>query len=186
MVEDQRYSGIDFTKNPLDKDTYDHCSFIDCDFRSSDLTNINFRECRFELSNLSLARIESTSFKDTGFSHSKMLGLDFSGINSFLLSLSFAHCQLDLSSFRKLQRRGTVFNRGRLEEVEFTETNLNAASFVECDLNRAIFAHTNLERPDFSTAFNYSLAPENNRLKKAIFSRMDLSGLLQKYQIEIR
>jgi uncharacterized protein YjbI with pentapeptide repeats len=133
-----------------------------------------------------MAHIENTAFKEVQFVHCKMLGLDFQGVNSFLLALSFTHCQLEISSFRNRQLRGTVFNNCRLEEVDFSEADLSAASFVDCDLNRAIFAQTNLERTDFSTAFNYSLDPEMNRMKKAVFSRTDLAGLLQKYQLEIR
>ena len=186
MIENQKFTGIDYRASPLVKDTYDGCSFIDCTFAGTDLTNNNFRACRFELCNLSMARFDNSSFKDVRFVQNKMLGLDFSCINPFLLALSFAHCQLDLTSFAKLRLRGTIFDTCRLEEVDFTEADLSAVTFSECDLNRAIFARTNLERADFSTALNYSLDPENNRLRKAVFSRMNLSGLLQKHQIEIR
>ena len=54
-----------------------------------------------------------------------------------------------------------------------------------CNLNRAIFSKTNLEKTDFRTAFNYSIDPEANKIKKARFSKMGLEGLLDKYQIEI-
>ena len=42
-----------------------------------------------------------------------------------------------------------------------------------------------LEKADFRTAFNYSIDPENNRMKKAKFSPPEVVGLLNKYDIEI-
>jgi len=42
-----------------------------------------------------------------------------------------------------------------------------------------------LEKVNFLTSYNYSIDPENNRLKKAKFSMNGLAGLLGKYDIEI-
>jgi hypothetical protein len=43
----------------------------------------------------------------------------------------------------------------------------------------------NLEKADFSTAKNYTIDAENNKLKKAIFSLPEVIGLLSKYDIII-
>jgi uncharacterized protein YjbI with pentapeptide repeats len=72
-----------------------------------------------------------------------------------------------------------------LHEVDFTEADLTAAKFENCDLQRTIFANTILEKSDFRTAFNYSIDPEINRIKKAKFSLPGVLGLLAKYAIEI-
>jgi hypothetical protein len=50
---------------------------------------------------------------------------------------------------------------------------------------QAVFHHTTLEHVDFRTSYNYSINPENNRIKKAKFSIWGVSGLLYKYDIEI-
>jgi hypothetical protein len=42
-----------------------------------------------------------------------------------------------------------------------------------------------LEKADFRSAFNFSIDPEMNRMKKAKFSRTGVFGLLHKYNIEI-
>jgi fluoroquinolone resistance protein len=42
-----------------------------------------------------------------------------------------------------------------------------------------------LEKADFRTAYNYSIDPEKNRIKKAKFSIFGVTGLLDKYDIEI-
>jgi hypothetical protein len=49
----------------------------------------------------------------------------------------------------------------------------------------ANFDSTNLEKVDLRTAFNYSISPERNRIKKAKFSSQGLVGLLQHHDIII-
>jgi len=49
----------------------------------------------------------------------------------------------------------------------------------------ATFDKTMLEKADFRTAYNYSIDPDNNRIKKAKFSQSGLGGLLHKYDIVI-
>jgi uncharacterized protein YjbI with pentapeptide repeats len=72
-----------------------------------------------------------------------------------------------------------------LHEVDFTEADLSGVVFVNCDLAGVIFENTNLEKCDFRSAFNYTLDPEVNRIKKAKFSLSGIKGLLEKYQIDI-
>jgi uncharacterized protein YjbI with pentapeptide repeats len=72
-----------------------------------------------------------------------------------------------------------------LQETDFSEADLTSSIFDNCDLHRAIFYNTNLEKTDFRSSYNYSLDPERNRIKKARFSRLGITGLLDKYNIEI-
>ena len=109
----------------------------------------------------------------------------FEDCNDFLFSVHFEDCQLNLSSFCKLKLKNTKFKNSKLHEVDFTEVDLTGSVFENCDLNRAIFEKTNLESVDFRTAYNYSIDPELNRIKKAKFSVSGLAGLLDKYNIEI-
>jgi len=62
---------------------------------------------------------------------------------------------------------------------------LTNAVFDNCNLSQAIFENTILEKTDFRTSYNYSIDPEINRIKKAMFSIAGLSGLLNKYDIDI-
>ncbi len=70
-------------------------------------------------------------------------------------------------------------------EVDFMEADLSGAQFLYCNLQNAHFENTNLEKADFSTAYNYSLDPELNRIKRAKFAISGIAGLLGKYQIII-
>jgi hypothetical protein len=42
-----------------------------------------------------------------------------------------------------------------------------------------------LEQADFRTSIHYSIHPENNKIKKAMFSQSEISGLLDQYGIVI-
>jgi fluoroquinolone resistance protein len=179
------FNRIDFTISTLARQEYENCTFKNCNFYNFDLSDFIFRECIFDGCDLSLARVKHTTLNDIRFLNCKMLGVQFSDCNSFLLSFSFENCVLNLSVFYKLKLKKIRFTNCKLEEVDFTEADLASSIFESCDLNRAIFYNTNLEKADFRTAFNYSFDPERNRIKKAIFSRLGIAALLDKYNIEI-
>ena len=114
-----------------------------------------------------------------------MLGLRFDDCNPFGLSFNFENCILNHASFYKLKIKKTTFKNTQLQEVDLTECDLTSSIFENCDLTRTIFNNTNIEKADFQTSHNYSIDPEINRIKKAQFSIMGISGLLDKYDIKI-
>ncbi len=78
-----------------------------------------------------------------------------------------------------------VFRNTQLQEADFSQCELMEAVFDHCDLLSATFDNTNLEKADLRTAYNYSIDPEKNRVKKAKFSLAGVGGLLNKYDIVI-
>jgi uncharacterized protein YjbI with pentapeptide repeats len=85
-----------------------------------------------------------------------------------------------------MKLKGISFHNCSLLEVDFSEADLTSAFFDECDLLGAVFDNTILEKADLSKAYNYSIQPERNRIKKAKFSQSGLSGLLQHWGIDIK
>jgi uncharacterized protein YjbI with pentapeptide repeats len=79
----------------------------------------------------------------------------------------------------------TTFRNSNLHEVDLTECDLTGSVFDNCDFMRATFENSIIEKADFRTSFNYSIDPEKNRIKKAVFSLTGIAGLLDKYDIEI-
>jgi len=92
---------------------------------------------------------------------------------------------LDHSSFFRKKLKNTNFADSQLIETDFTESDLTDSVFSECDLTRAVFDSTIIEKADFRTSYNFSIDPERNRIKKAKFSLSGITGLLDKYDIEI-
>jgi uncharacterized protein YjbI with pentapeptide repeats len=132
---------------------------------------------------MSLANIAKASFKSVKFIGCKLLGLHFEHCNSFLFSVSFKDCNLNLASFYRLKLKNTLFENCSLKEVDFNASDLTQSKFLDCDLSDAKFDQSNLEKVDFATAYNYTINPENNRIKKARFSTAGLAGLLTHYDI---
>ena len=69
--------------------------------------------------------------------------------------------------------------------MDLTACDLSQAIFENCDLAGTLFENTILEKTDFRTAYNYSIDPELNKIKKAKFSLPGVLGLLSKYDIEV-
>ncbi|MCH5690434.1 pentapeptide repeat-containing protein [Niabella sp. W65] len=82
--------------------------------------------------------------------------------------------------------KNTAFDNCTLHEVDFTDTDLTGASLTHCDLKGAAFDNTLLEKADLSTAYNYIIDPDRNKIKKARFSKDGLWGLLTKYNIVVQ
>ena len=184
-IENKVFEKMDFTINRLARGEYNNCVFKNCNFYNSDLSNLVFRQCSFDGCDLSLSAFRYTTLNDIKFINCKLLGVQFSECNDFLLSLGFENCILNMAVFFKLKLKKTSFKSCSLHEADFTETDLTNSMFEDCDLQRTIFYNTNLEKADFRTSYNYSFDPERNRIKKARFSRLGVIGLLEKYQIEI-
>lgn len=185
IVESKVFEKADFSESSLTNGDYEYCKFLYCNFSSVDLSQLNFSDCEFINCNLSLANLAKSAFRDTLLKDCKLLGLRFDQCNPFLFSPQFENCQLNLSSFYKLTLKKLIFKNSTLHEVDFTETDLTGAIFDNCDLSRAIFDNTVLEKVDFRKAYNYTIDPETNKIKKAKFSTTGISGLLDKYNIEI-
>ena len=132
-----------------------------------------------------MAKLEKTAVKDIQFKECKLLGVHFETCDEFLFAVRFENCLLNLSSFYKRKLKKTKFINCSLHEADFAEADLGSSVFDNCDLANAIFQHTNLEKADFRTSYNYSIDPELNKIKKAKFSIPSVTGLLDKYDIEI-
>lgn len=184
-VEGKTFEKIDFTTYPLAKAEYEKCVFSNCNFSECDLSKMNFSNCAFINCNLSMVKLEKTTLREVKFRDCKQLGMLFEKCNEFLFSIELENCILNHSSFFKLNLKKMKFINCSLQEVDFTEADLSSALFRACDLRGATFEKTILDRADLRTAYQYSLDPEANSIKKAKFSLEGVVGLLNKYNIEI-
>ncbi|WP_127129624.1 pentapeptide repeat-containing protein [Pseudoflavitalea rhizosphaerae] len=183
--EDETFEKINYRETPLSKGEYEACSFRNCDFSETDLSGVLFIDCDFTGCNLSLAKLIKTGFQGVKFKECKMLGLHFEQCSEFGLAFSFHHSMLNHSSFYGLKIKKTFFEHCQLHEIDLTDADLTESKFLACDLLNASFNNTNLEKADLSGATNFTIDPERNRIKKAIFHLYELGGLLVKYDLKI-
>jgi uncharacterized protein YjbI with pentapeptide repeats len=185
IIEEIIFENKNFTTELLQKGEYENCTFKKCNFSDCDLNAFKFIGCIFEYCDLSLANINKVVLRDVQFKDCKMVGLKFETTDSFSISIAIDHCILTYASFYKLKLKNTIFLHSKLNEVDFTEADLTNAVFDHCDLTNAIFSATNLEKADFTTAFNYSIDMDANKIKKSKHSKGQLGGLLEKYHLTI-
>ena len=185
FTEGAEYEDLLWNDEPLPIGEYENCTFKNCDFSNADFSDINFLECEFLGCNLSLVKLTHSSLREVKFIKCKLLGLHFEECNDLLISIDFADCILNISSFYRLKLKNTKFLNSAIIDVDFTETDLSNSVFENCDLKSTIFQNTNLEGADFRSSYNYSIDPELNRIRKAKFSMPWIIGLLDKYDIYI-
>ena len=184
-IEEKHFEQTDFSLEPLPGRDYEDCVFNNCNFSNTNLTSVNFTGCKFNGCNMTMANLTKTAFRDCTFKDCKLLGLHFNHCHEFGLSVAFENCILNLASFYKSKLKNTKFTNSSLHETDFAEANLSGAVFANCDLAGASFDNTNLEKADLRTAYNYTINPETNRIKKAKFSVAGIAGLLTKYDIVV-
>ena len=114
-----------------------------------------------------------------------MMGIAFEYCEDFLFEVKFNDCVLDFSSFANKKMQKTKFIKCSMQDVNFAGTNLLKAVFDDVNLNGALFDKTNLSEADLSKAYNFSIDPELNSIRKAKFSLKDAGGLLEKYNLKL-
>ena len=165
---------------------YDQCVFIDCDLSATDLSDSRFIDCEFRSCDLSNSKLIKTSFQNVKFSQCKMMGLLFDQCNTISFEVEFEECQLSHSSFYQMKLQKIRFTGCKLEGVDFTLSDLRSAIITSCDLKDATFSDTLLEKADLRQSVNYSIDPDGNYIKGAIFSTPEVLGLLSKYGIVVK
>lgn len=184
VYENKRFEKQSFTD--LTSDEYYDCHFVQCDFSNLLCNSAEFHQCSFESCNISMTAFEHSIFQKVKFSDCKIMGIDFGKCAKYNFSVHFDKCLLKYTLFLKNDLKNTVFAKCSIIECNFLEVNLQKASFADCDLSESIFEQANLEGADFSSARNYCINPEKNRVKKAQFALPEAIGLLQHLGIVIR
>ena len=164
---------------------YEACEFYNCNFMKADLSKIQFVDCRFHTSDLSMAKLDRASLQQVEFEACKLLGVHFEDCKDFLFSVSFENCQLNMATFIGMKLQNMSFMNCNLTEADFSRADLTKARFKDCNLDKAIFMNTNLSGADFREAYNFTIYVERNTMKKAKFSKENLAGLLTQYQLVI-
>jgi uncharacterized protein YjbI with pentapeptide repeats len=183
--ENKTFEKVVYSGKELRNREFEQCIFKDCDLSDSIFAHNRFTDCTFIGCNLSMIKLTSSSLRDVTFKQCKLLGINFSECEDFLFSVRFESSILDYASFMNKKMMKTKFIDTSMKQVLFTGSNLSHAVFDATDLADAIFNGTNLKEADFVNAYNYTIDPELNDIKKAKFSLQGVPGLLTKYGIRI-
>ena len=174
-----------FTNKRIEGREFDSCIFKNCDFSGSAFVGCIFSDCEFVDCNLALSKFTSSSLKTVHFELSKVMGIRFDECEDFLFDVSFIGCMVDYSWFTNKKMHKAKFINSSLKDVNFSNADLTKATFDGSNLAGTLFSATKLVEANFSNAVNYQINPEQNMVKKAMFSVDGLAGLLTEYDIKI-
>ncbi len=184
---DKAFSCIDLSKEAialrrLSGCEFDGCQFIDCNFSEVAFINCRFNDCRFCKCNLSVMKVTDTSFVNTVFDDSKIMGVNWTDI--FLSKLGGSYpfkllrCDISMSSFMSLDIPGLVIEECRAHDIDFRGTNLISADLTGSDFANSQFVDTNLSGAKMQNATNYYIDMNLNNVKGAQFSLPEAMSLL--------
>lgn len=183
--EGQVFKSEDFSKKSLESNSFINCSFDRCNFSESILRNAKFCSCTFTNCNFSLIKLEGSRLQDVWFVDCKIVGAEFFKCDKTFFSVFFKNSLLHYCNFSDLIMKNATFNGCKLKENHFTNTYLVSADFSHADLSGTIFHKCDLSKADFSTATQYDINPEANKIKKAKFSLPEAANLLKGFDIII-
>lgn len=185
IIEEQTFQKVDYTTEPLPKAKYEYCSFQSCDFSDSDLSEIKFLETTFTDCNFSNANILKAYFQDISFKNCKLLGLHFETCTPFGFAIQFDHSMVNHASFYQMDLQNCSFKHCQLKGVDFTEADLTGIALIHCNLLDATFERSVLTKADFRNATDYSIDPNQNKIRGAQFSLPEVIGLLKIFGIKV-
>ena len=185
VYEDKAFEGLDYAEKTVTGKEFQSCTFKKCDFSNSNFAGNKFVDCVFDGCNLSMMHLQNSFLNNVEFYNCKILGVNFSECQNLLFSVKFENCILDYASFMSKKMPNTRFIKSSLKETTFSQAILTGSTFEQCELSGTVFHRTDLGGVDFSTSYNYTIDPELNNIRKAIFSADGIPGLLTKHQVKI-
>ncbi len=185
LHQDKTFEKISYPSKTIKGREFEDCVFRNCDFSNADFSHNRFADCEFIGCNLAMLKLLGSTLNNVTFRECKLTGINFSECEEFLFTVDFESCLMDYTSFLRRKMPKTSFIDCSLKNAVFEQANLSKATFDNTDLAGAVFERTTLAEADFSTAYNYSIDPELNNIKKAKFSQDGLAGLLTRYDIRV-
>lgn len=185
-ILDQEFNNHFFDDSNTKYKDFENCTFHNCDFRNCTFQTVTFIDCNFFGCNFQETKINYVSLRGVFFTKCNFTSVNFAMTDQVIYEFHFKDCLLDYAKFYALKLKNMQFINCSLIATDFMGSDLTEVLFDNCNLRRAVFIDTIANKADFSTSFDYSINPEKNKLKKAVFSTDGLRGLLDKYDIVIK
>jgi len=183
------FEKLDMPEQMLEGYRFDQCKFSKCNFNEATFKQCQFIDCEFLHCNLSLIKVNQSSFLNAVFEDSKVIGVNWSYGQWPQVKLPspihFHRCDISLSSFFELSLAEITIEDCKAHEVDFREADLSQANLAYTDFLGSQFVRTKLISADFTEAVNYNIDIELNDIRKATFSFPEAISLLNSLEINI-
>ncbi|MFZ4672260.1 MAG: pentapeptide repeat-containing protein [Flavobacterium sp.] len=185
-IVDEVYQDVFFMEADIKFKEFENCTFRFCDFTDCTFQTVTFIDCNFFDCNFKETKINYVSLRGVWFAKCNFTAVNFAMTDQVIFEFHFKDCLLDYAKFYALKMKKMQFINCSMIAVDFMASDLTEVLFDNCNLRRAVFIDTIANKADFSTSYDYTIDPEKNKLKKAIFSMDGLKGLLEKYTIIVK
>lgn len=182
--KEQLFEKTDFKNQVISEIEFYKCEFVSCIFVKSVFDKCVFEKCEFRNCDLSVVDFAESALIDAEFTDSKLIGIDWTKARKPIY-IDFLKCVLNDSSFYKLDLRSRKIESCTAHNVDFEEINLSKAICSRTDFLGSKFNGADLSEADFTEAVNYSIDPNNTKIKKAKFSHPEVLNLLDAWDIII-
>lgn len=185
-ILDGKFEDVFFLEADIKHKEYENCTFHNCDFTSCTFQSVYFVDCVFFDCNFNDTKVNYVSLRGVQFNGCNFTNVNFAMTDQVIYDFGFKDCLLDYAKFYALKLKKMQFINCSMISVDFMGSDLTEAVFDNCNLRRAVFIDTIANKTDFYTSYDYTIDPEKNKLKKAVFSTEGLKGLLEKYDLVIK
>lgn len=192
IYEDQSFNAFDQSEEEFKGIRFIDCVFNACNFSSASFTQCTFNRCSFQNSDLSLLKVNGSTFSKIKFENSKLVGVNWTtaswyttSASQLVRSINFEKCILNYVSFFGLNLPNMAFSNCIIVEADFSESVLKNADFSGADLKGSLFRKTDLTGANFTGAKNYQISPTDNTITHASFSLPEAFSLLECLDINI-
>ena len=185
----QEFTGVVLKNERITLKEFNACTFTKCVFSETAFEKCEFRDCVFKKCSLSLVSLKDSLFFGTRFEDSQLIGINWTETSwaknkaTLITPVDFFGCTLNYSTFIGLNLKKIKLTKCMAQDVSFEDANLTQANCTATDFTNSRFLHTNLTQADFTGATNYSIAANQNTLKKTKFSLPEAMSLL--YSLDI-
>lgn len=184
-ISGKHFTDIFYKRDDLNLKEFEECTFTGCNFSETNSIGLAFIDCTFTDCLFTGAQLNHTAYRTVHFIGCELLDVNFAMSDKLIFEVHFKECTLDFSKFYGLKMNAATFTSCSLIAVDFMACNLVNVLFDDCDLRRAEFDQADAGKCDFRTARHYTIHPEKTKLKKAVFAREGLGGLVGAFGVEV-
>ena len=132
-----------------------------------------------------MAALTQSIFNGVVFERCRLRGIDWTRINTGLLSIEFHECVLDFGNFEGLKMKKTPFLKCSIEEATFDGADLREAEFSGSKLTRSTFENSDLRKADFRDTEDLALKLAGCRCGGLKLRLSDARGTLEAHGIKV-
>lgn len=184
---DRTFGEIALQAEEIEGKSFYACTFSYCSLAETQFRHCRFSDCHFSDCDLSLINVEGSSFRETTFERSTVMGVNWTLASwpDFVrrAPIGFQECTLDYATFIGLTLEEIRFQQCHARDVDFTEADLAHADFRGTALPQSRFNQTDLTEANFEGATDYRIDVTCNTVTGARFSFPEAISLL--YSLDI-